>query len=751
MSSFKLLASIIFLTIWALCLNGQIDHYNVGLTYFEKGLYSKAKEAFNLDKQADQNKDLLIKRIISNYHLNDLETAKSDVPQLLSFKKPPAQLELYIAKIYHAEGNFIKAATYYKTYLKGLKKDDSSRPDIIHFIKQCHSGSTLRYKASEADIQNPGLGLNSKFGDYGAIQSPSTPDKFYFNSNRSESKGGLMDFKGFPDETYGQYYSDIYSAQIIDGQWGKSSPIPGIINTSHEEQLLNISSNGQKLLYLKNSFQGHSQIYINTFHDSTSLRRLDQVFESVISPQDGDKYVFVCNDSLILYASKKNEGYGGYDLYLTSYQLNGWTKGINLGPRVNSNSDDVCPFLSKDGKQLYFSSNSDKSIGGQDIFVVDRNSILDQWSSPKNLGSGFNSPQDDLYFRLTTDGRFASFSSNRIDSQGGLDIYLAALLNNNIHMSGPSRSTFDVFNTTFLLDYPVEYLTPNLLVSNNSNNNNTQEIQISDAPQAHKLDELFYKKIQTEFEVTPEPKDSGNHIFEVRTINSNSNTEINFFGNVEYLDSIISILKKYPEIILEIDGHYFQEQLNDNSLFFSMKRAETLAAYLQQKGISWNQLILKGSGSNYPLINNNTSKFNDRIEIKFHPDQIDNLRFINAPNIFDVTIRDPSWEIYQEQIKNLSYKVQITETDQLLQNPILNIYENGMIEKDLQTNVYRYTVGLFRNYEAANVLKKKLNAGGIEGSRIIPFINGKRISNKKLVSLAKVYPDLVNYLQYSKQ
>ena len=74
---------------------------------------------------------------------------------------------------------------------------------------------------------------------------------------------------------------------------------------------------------------------------------------------------------LMIFSSNKSGGYGGEDLWFSKKQDNG-TNGqnpVNMGPNINSSYDEISPFIHPDGVTLFYSSNSDKSIGGYDVFV----------------------------------------------------------------------------------------------------------------------------------------------------------------------------------------------------------------------------------------------------------------------------------------------------------------------------------------------------------------------------------------------
>ena len=145
-----------------------------------------------------------------------------------------------------------------------------------------------------------------------------------------------------------------------------------------------------------------------------------------VDPVAGISAPHFADNNRVVFASRRAGGYGGYDLYQVTLVNGEWSIAQNLGPSVNTPYDEVSPFLAMDGKTLYFSSNNREiSIGGMDVFKTVYNANRRAWSKPFNLGVPINSAGDDSHFRLAKDGYTAYFSSNRKDSFGNRDIYIA--------------------------------------------------------------------------------------------------------------------------------------------------------------------------------------------------------------------------------------------------------------------------------------------------------------------------------------
>jgi Tol biopolymer transport system component len=102
-----------------------------------------------------------------------------------------------------------------------------------------------------------------------------------------------------------------------------------------------------------------------------------------------------------------------------------WSLPINIGPPVNTPLPETAPFISRNGRSLYFvRSAAAGGFGGQDIWVSQRARVHDAWDPPQNLGPAINTPFDDFGPTLSPDGHLLYFSSNR-PGFGGNDLYIS--------------------------------------------------------------------------------------------------------------------------------------------------------------------------------------------------------------------------------------------------------------------------------------------------------------------------------------
>jgi len=118
------------------------------------------------------------------------------------------------------------------------------------------------------------------------------------------------------------------------------------------------------------------------------------------------------------------EGYGGLDIYMATLLPTGeWGKPVNVGNIINTPYDEDFPNLSSDGQTLYFASIGHNTMGDYDIFKTTWDKTDNAFSQPVNIGYPVNTPEDNKTISFTSSGRYAYMHAKRDDSYGDLDIY----------------------------------------------------------------------------------------------------------------------------------------------------------------------------------------------------------------------------------------------------------------------------------------------------------------------------------------
>ncbi|MDA1005341.1 MAG: hypothetical protein O3A87_02510, partial [Verrucomicrobia bacterium] len=163
---------------------------------------------------------------------------------------------------------------------------------------------------------------------------------------------------------------------------------------------------------------------------------------AINSPANDRGPAFSPDGRYLYFASDREGGEGGSDLYVARWDLNNWTGPVALGAPLNTAADEFGPAPSADGSRLYFSSNRDGN--GEDIFVAqaveppaaepapDQDPVAipptPVFAAAEPV-SHLNSSADDLQPALTTRGDHVFLASDRDrDGASGFGLYLSRVV-----------------------------------------------------------------------------------------------------------------------------------------------------------------------------------------------------------------------------------------------------------------------------------------------------------------------------------
>jgi hypothetical protein len=184
-----------------------------------------------------------------------------------------------------------------------------------------------------------------------------------------------------------------------------------------------------KLLYVVDKQLVKDATFYKSYDINSSQAKIIAVPNSLKTKYDNKHRppafgVFVPDGNMLYYASYGAKGEQGLDIYRVKQDANGgWEKPENLGDQVNTPYDDAYPFITPDGRSLYFSSKGHNSMGGYDVFKSEFSLSSFSWSKVENLNFPINTPFDDIFFVPDTSKNLAYFSSDRQSLAGKIYVY----------------------------------------------------------------------------------------------------------------------------------------------------------------------------------------------------------------------------------------------------------------------------------------------------------------------------------------
>lgn len=259
-----------------------------------------------------------------------------------------------------------------------------------------------------------------------------------------------------PIDGVGKEFSNRFFVSPINSNTAASEFCPFYLNN----KLYFVSNRNEKALltYTSTNNQNTTDLFIATRIDSVNFTKPKSISEINSKYDDGPVMVNKSGDYMIFSASNNK---GKLQLYFSVFENGQWTKPA-LHPVSRSTNSYCHPYLSTNGKTLFFSSDKEGGFGGMDIYYSNLENLI--WSNPKNLGAKVNSASNEVFPSLSNSNQLY-FSSKRKNGLGNLDIYVFDLndsAKSEIQLlKAPLNSAFDDFQITFENDQNSGYFSSN--------------------------------------------------------------------------------------------------------------------------------------------------------------------------------------------------------------------------------------------------------------------------------------------------
>jgi outer membrane protein OmpA-like peptidoglycan-associated protein len=218
----------------------------------------------------------------------------------------------------------------------------------------------------------------------------------------------------------------------VGNAWSTARRLSDILNRDQYNTILSISPDGQTILlkgaYVNGSYVTRGFSLANkTAGGWTVPQKIDiPGYEQMSKGKNEYGYLTMDGKAILLAFSRKKNSEDD-DIYVSFLENGKWTRPMDLGDGINSKYSETTPFLSADGKTLYFSSDRPGGQGSQDIYLTRRlDDTWQNWRKPQNLGPPVNSDEYDAYYSISAKGDYAYFMSAK-GSLGKKDIFRLAL------------------------------------------------------------------------------------------------------------------------------------------------------------------------------------------------------------------------------------------------------------------------------------------------------------------------------------
>jgi len=327
----------------------------------------------------------------------------------IRYKQDDSLTHFHLAQQLMKNGSYKDAARHYQTFLdSAVAKVSEEKPSarnqlsLASYVKLARTGLRSARKAPEWKAEGSYYTVkrenffNSRRADYSPMLSGDQNDQLFFTSTRNQAKGDEL------SGITGTKNGDIFFSQKDDkGKWQKPEVIETELNSNDDEGACSFTPDGRTM------------------------------------------YLTVC---------KTDPTYPRYAVIATSQRSDAaWSKAAELKLTRDTLSAFAHPAVSPDGQWLYFTSDMPGGQGGYDIWRA--RLTTSGVGSVENLGKPVNTPGDEMFPTFRPNGDLY-FSSNGHEGMGGLDIYIAHIVDSEVRNEQSETRNDNAAHSSYKIEHP---------------------------------------------------------------------------------------------------------------------------------------------------------------------------------------------------------------------------------------------------------------------------------------------------------
>ncbi len=574
---------------------------------FENLAYTDAIKAYTSLIEKGKADTYVYTQLAKGYaFLNDTKQAESFYKRATKGKKVDPEVIYNYAEVLKSNGK----ASDYTSWMQKFSQAKPNDPRAKAFKENPDYLSELLSMEPAFTVDNA-KALNSKFADFGAFIKD---NRIYFASARNTSRKN--------HNLNGEPFLDIYSATLDGSSMGAPEILAGDVNTKYHEGTVAISPDGKRMYFDRNDYYkgdlDKSTAGVNQINMYTA-EKVGANWENIQSvPFNDDNYSTghpaLSPDGKILYfSSDKPGGKGGSDLYMVAVKADGsFGTPQALSGAINTRGTEAFPFVDNKGT-LYFSSDGHLGMGGLDAFSAFAKA--GSFSTPENLGPGVNSGSDDFAIYVNPDTMTGYISSNRQGGSGSDDIYMlgqvppcdvdVALTVEDESGTGISNALVELVNTTEdTTDSDTATTTGKYLFSSKCNRAYT--VTVSADGYKTKTRNLTVGKEGSDNTITLEAIVEAPVITETEVILNPIYFDFDK-ANIRpdaaaELDRLVNVMNTYPTMVISAESHTDVRGPESYNERLSQRRANSMSDYIISKGIDASRISGVGKGESEPAV-----------------------------------------------------------------------------------------------------------------------------------------------------
>ena len=327
-------------------------------------------------------------------------------------KRYPSAL-FYYAEMKKYLGMYEESCRLFERYANEYPSDSSytglkAQKEVL----DCPAVKKLAAGKNNVEIRNAGSPVNSNFSEFGA--SMMGDSVLYFSSLK-------FLYSNTKKKSDNYYVSRVLKSSPKPQKNQQPAPLSTLINESGKHNGNAVFSPDLKFMVFsrctqpEGNYELKCELYISKFENGKFSKPekigADVNLDSASSSQPGIA-TRGAEGYRLFFVSDRKGGFGKNDIWISDFTpAFNFSPAVNAGPLINTFDDELTPCFDNTNQTLYFSSYGHAGLGGQDIFRSQF--INNDFTQPENLGIGYNTSVNDVYFTVSSDGKSGTLSSNR--------------------------------------------------------------------------------------------------------------------------------------------------------------------------------------------------------------------------------------------------------------------------------------------------------------------------------------------------
>lgn len=416
----------------------------------------------------------------------------------------------------------------------------------------------------------------------------------------------------------------IFKAELVNGKWTNETSLPfNSDNYSVEHPAL---SSDEKTLYFASDMPGTlGSLDIFSVAVNEGAFGIPQNLGSVINTDKREQFPFVSKDNKLYFSSDGHLGFGSLDVFVSEIKNNEYGKVNNVGLPVNSNLDDFAFNIDSDTKEGYFSSNRAGGKGSDDIYrlketkdliiedckqfitgiITDVDTKLPlenavvvlQGADKKQIKSVTTTVDGKFNFTVTCESSYTVLASKENYTNNSKTVVSRKIrdYSNDASMALKSLEVIKLENQKIEEEKKQQEALALVVLKEAENKAKKEAIIQAEIKKKEKVNEIMAKEKDV-------VKEKDRLIIKTDPIYFDYDLWYIRKESKVVLNRVFDLMKKYPEMVVEIGSHTDSRGDLKYNAELSGKRAQSTKEYLVESGIDANRIIAKGYGESVPIV-----------------------------------------------------------------------------------------------------------------------------------------------------